>query len=132
MTQTLPNIDAKKSREVCKRKSCEDALGDACFYCEYSGDRHQHDHAPIPQVAHGESIVRACTTCHTLKDRNHLEAWPALNVTRAVIELVEHGWEPGPHESWPRYWGDLSVDARLIWAKTTSTAWDQMELDGLL
>lgn len=47
-----------------------------CFYCEEPlRGGHEHDHAPVPKRNGGTAVWCVCTTCHTLKDKVHLDKW---------------------------------------------------------
>ena len=48
-----------------------------CFYCQclISGGG-RGDHFPMPERNGGETTVPCCVSCHDMKDRFPLDAWP--------------------------------------------------------
>ena len=88
-----------------------------CFYCDVRlGQRYERDHAPVPKSAGGIKTVLACPSCHHLKDRMTLGDWPAPAFIYAARELAGFDWS-SPMDEWPTCWGDLSREARIVWAK---------------
>ena len=61
---------------------------DECFYCgalvSGSGER---DHFPLPQAAGGAVTVDCCVSCHDMKDRFPLDAWPTTWVEKIVADF---------------------------------------------
>ncbi len=47
---------------TCTRRTCDSEM--VCFYCEVPVTRHEHDHAPVPRRAGGDSVVVTCVGCH--------------------------------------------------------------------
>ncbi len=89
-----------------------------CFYCEAPVVRHEHDHAPIPRRAGGNSVVVTCVGCHNLKDRLQFSSWPLTLALMAVQELTRLDAMPAqPVADWPAEWDDMTSHARLLWAK---------------
>lgn len=76
--------------------------GTECFYCGALVAKNdvELDHFPVPQHAGGEATVPACRTCHGMKDRFPLKAWPTEWIAGVVADF--------PH---------LSRETRLFLAK---------------
>lgn len=111
-----------------------------CRWCFYCGDplsvRHEHDHFPVPKRAGGTTVVPACINCHDLKDRTPLLHSDPTFVLGGLIELI--GDQVGPadftRQDLPMVveqmgdvigrWADLSVEARLVYAKLRAAVED--------
>lgn len=102
---------------------------DRCHYCDlrFARLRHEHDHAPVPQVSGGVDVVAACLTCHEMKDRAGLPGLPADEACVAYAGLVERGLLGGallgaPPVSWPSEWPTMTRYERIMWARLVALA----------
>ena len=59
-----------------------------CFYCGalVSGNG-EGDHFPIPKNAGGTETVPCCESCHDMKDRFSLEAWPVEWIGKVIADF---------------------------------------------
>lgn len=59
-----------------------------CFYCGalVSGNG-RGDHFPIPRNAGGTETVPCCESCHDMKDRFALEAWPVEWIGKVIADF---------------------------------------------
>jgi len=85
-------------------------MNDTCFYCGalVSGKGHG-DHFPIPARAGGVDVVPCCESCHDMKDRFNLDAWPMDWISAVVSDFP-----------------NLSRETRLFLAKVIDLAADCM------
>lgn len=73
-----------------------------CFVCEKTRPV-EMDHI-WPKCDGGTKTVPLCRACHDAKDRQALENWDPIEVTRGVEQL----------------WSSLHVEGRLLWLKMMS------------
>lgn len=90
---------------------------DDCFYCGAftigSKNTAEGDHFPVPARLGGILTVRACVTCHSMKDNFRLDDWSVnylLQVSKALLDDL------------PK----LSRDSRIILAKFLQLFMDLM------
>jgi hypothetical protein len=85
---------------------------ETCFYCgaPIAAKNIEREHFPFPQRFGGEVTVPVCRTCHDMKDRFALDAWP--------IEL----WSKLMSE-----WPALSREMRIFVVRAGALACDYHE-----
>lgn len=70
-----------------------------------------------PKDTGGVATVPACGACHHMKDRMPVSSWFLVPCVSALMELARLELLGGPWATWPDDWGDMSREARLMWAK---------------
>lgn len=59
-----------------------------CFYCNgLVTDNCEDDHFPVPGSAGGEFTVHCCVSCHDMKDRYPLGAWPVEWIEKMALDF---------------------------------------------
>ncbi len=61
-----------------------------CFYCgafTHIGNL-EYDHFPIPQDCDGLTMVPACVSCHSMKDRFGIDSWPEDWIGKIVKDMA--------------------------------------------
>ena len=85
-------------------------MNDTCFYCgALVSGKGRGDHFPIPARAGGVDVVPCCESCHDMKDRFNLDAWPMDWISAVVSDFP-----------------NLSRETRLFLAKVIDLAADCM------
>lgn len=126
----MSNRNVHKENSRAKDDECE-----GCFYCglPFVSFHHEHDHAPVPKNAGGTRVLPICGNCHDMKDRVVFHKWPAGLLMGAVAELTGLGCirdfstdgaafrDDYPTE-FPDEWADMSLWARIVWAKMARLA----------
>lgn len=104
-----------------------------CFYCGYPTgmDNSRGDHFPIPAVCGGVEVVKACWSCHNLKDNLRLDAfvlYPEVlkefmtgASSKVAINLLVESIRLEPNVSHQRamaVWDSLNRSQRILIART--------------